>query len=86
VRLLSVKNQEARIFYETEALRSGWSIRQLDRQIGSQFYERMALSQNKAAMMEKAENFEPSDLVTPEAGHQGPVRSPIQLRPWPPSF
>jgi hypothetical protein len=37
VRLLSVKNPEARDFYETEALRSGWSVRQLDRQIGSQF-------------------------------------------------
>src|ERR1017187_8630718 len=31
VRLLSVKNPEARTFYETEALRSGWSIRQLER-------------------------------------------------------
>jgi predicted nuclease of restriction endonuclease-like (RecB) superfamily len=46
-------------------LRSGWSIRQLDRQIGSQFYERVALSQNKAAM-EKAQKSETSDLVTPE--------------------
>src|SRR5208282_3384295 len=66
VRLLSVKNSEARTFYEAEALRSGWSIRQLDRQIGSQFYERMALSQNKAAMLDKAANSEPNDLVTPE--------------------
>ena len=65
VRLLSVKNPEARTFYETEALRSGWSIRQLDRQIGSQFYERVALSQNKAAMLEKAANSEPNDLVRP---------------------
>ena len=56
VRLLSVKNPQARTFYETEALRAGWSIRQLDRQIGSQFYERLALSQNKAAMMRKARN------------------------------
>jgi len=40
VRLLSVKNPNARAFYETEALRSGWSVRQLDRQISSQFYER----------------------------------------------
>ncbi len=40
VRLLSVKNEQARSFYETEALRGGWSVRQLDRQIGSQFYER----------------------------------------------
>jgi hypothetical protein len=31
VRLLSVKRPEARSFYEMEALRSGWSIRQLNR-------------------------------------------------------
>jgi predicted nuclease of restriction endonuclease-like (RecB) superfamily len=66
VRLLGVKRPEARVFYETEALRSGWSVRQLDRQIGSQFYERIALSQNKAAMLEKAETSQPSDAVTPE--------------------
>ena len=43
VRLLSVRDEHAREFYETEALRGGWSVRQLDRQIGSQFYERTAL-------------------------------------------
>ena len=72
VRLLSVKSPEARTFYETEALRLGWSVRQLDRQIGSQFYERIALSQNKAAMLEKAENAEPSDSVTPEEAIKDP--------------
>ena len=72
VRLLAVKNPDARTFYETEALRSGWSVRQLDRQIGSQFYERTALSRNKAAMLEKAENSEPSDLVTPEEAIKDP--------------
>jgi len=54
VRLLSVKDEHARQFYEAEALRGGWSVRQLDRQIGSQFYERTALSKNKAAMLAKA--------------------------------
>jgi predicted nuclease of restriction endonuclease-like (RecB) superfamily len=72
VRLLSVKNREARTFYETEALRSGWSIRQLDRQIGSQFYERITLSKNKAAMLEKAQTSEPTDLVTPEEAIKDP--------------
>jgi predicted nuclease of restriction endonuclease-like (RecB) superfamily len=72
VRLLSVKIPEARSFYETATLRSGWSVRQLDRQIGSQFYERMALSQNKAAMLEKATNAEPGDLVTPEEAIKDP--------------
>jgi predicted nuclease of restriction endonuclease-like (RecB) superfamily len=72
VRLLSVKSPDARTFYETETLRLGWSVRQLDRQIGSQFYERIALSQNKAAMLEKPENSEPSDSVTPEEAIKDP--------------
>ena len=55
LRLMTVKNPDARAFYETKALRSGWSIHQLNRQIGSQFYKRIALSRNKAAMLEKAE-------------------------------
>ena len=72
VRLLSVRNPESRAFYETEALRSGWSIRQLDRQIGSQFYERIALSKNKAAMLEKAETAVAGDIVTPEEAIKDP--------------
>ena len=72
VRLLSVKNEMARAFYETEALRGGWSVRQLDRQIGSQFYERTALSHNKAAMLRKGEASEPGDLLTPEQAIKDP--------------
>lgn len=72
VRLLSVKNPEARQFYEAEALRSGWSVRQLDRQIGSEFYERIALSKNKAAMLEKAQTPESSDAITPEEAIKDP--------------
>jgi predicted nuclease of restriction endonuclease-like (RecB) superfamily len=56
VLLLSVKNPVARRFYETEALRCGWSVRQLDRQINTRFYERTALSRSKAAMLEKGEH------------------------------
>jgi len=66
VRLMAVKNPNARAFYETEALRGGWSVRQLDRQIESQFYERTALSQNKAAMLKKGSRSTPQDRVTPE--------------------
>jgi len=72
VRLLSVKNSEARAFYEAETLRSGWSIRQLDRQIGSQFYERIALSKNKSVMLDKAGKTEPTDIVTPEEAIKDP--------------
>lgn len=54
VALLSVRTAEARSFYESEALRGGWSVRQLKRQIDSQFYERTALSRDKAAMLSQA--------------------------------
>ncbi len=64
--LLAVKNELARNFYETEALRCGWSIRQLDRQIDSLDYERTALSKNKAAMLAKGRKTSPGDAVTPE--------------------
>ena len=66
VRLLSVKNRRAREFYETEALHGGWSIRQLDRQINSQFYERTALSKNKAALLVKGREFDHKERVLPE--------------------
>lgn len=72
VRLLSVKNPQARAFYETETLRCGWSVRQLDRQISSQFYERTALSLDKAAMLQKAEVTVPSDTITPEQALKDP--------------
>jgi predicted nuclease of restriction endonuclease-like (RecB) superfamily len=72
VRLLSVHSEAARRFYEVEALRCGWSVRQLDRQIGSQFYERIALSQNKGAMLQKAEQTEAGDALTPEQAIKDP--------------
>ncbi|MFM8901026.1 MAG: YhcG family protein [Burkholderiales bacterium] len=71
-RLLAVKDDQARQFYETEALRGGWSVRQLDRQIGSQFYERTALSKNKAAMLTKGAVPKPEDALTPDEAVKDP--------------
>jgi predicted nuclease of restriction endonuclease-like (RecB) superfamily len=72
VRLLAVKNAEARHFYEVEALRGGWTVRQLDRQIGSQFYERTLLSRNKAATLKRGEAQKPEDAVTAEEEIKNP--------------
>lgn len=66
VRLLSLKNPEARSFYEKEALRGGWTVRQMERQIGTQFYERTMMSKNKASMLKKGAEQLPGDAVTPE--------------------
>ena len=66
VKLLSVEKPQARVFYEAEALRGGWTVRQLDRQIGTQFYERTLLSRDKAAMLRKGQITKPEDALTPE--------------------
>ncbi len=66
VRMLSVKDDEAREFYETEALRNGWSVRQLERQISTQFYERTLLSKNKADMIKRGEQKQAKDFLSAE--------------------
>lgn len=72
VRLLSVKATAARDFYETEALRCSWTVRQLSRQIDTQFYERLALSRNKTAMLANAEVPVSGDLMGPEEAIKDP--------------
>lgn len=66
VKLLTIQDIEARSFYEKEALRCGWSVRQLDRQIASRFYERALLSKSKAALLEKGAQPSAEDIVRPE--------------------
>ncbi len=66
VRLLAVEDPNAREFYETEATRGGWSVRQLTRQIDSKFYERVVLSRKKAEVLKKGETPAPDEAVSPE--------------------
>ena len=56
-------------------------MRQLDRQVNSQFYERIALSRNKATMLQKVELAEPDDAITPEQALKDPfVLEFLQLK------
>jgi len=71
--LLAVRDEDAHRFYEVEALRGVWSVRQLNRQIGSQFYERTLLSKNKAAMLRKGSVAQARDLVAPEEKIKDPL-------------
>ena len=73
VRLLSVEKPEARAFYEAEALRGGWSVRQLDRQISTLFYERTALSRDKASMLKKSSHAKPGEALSPEEEIKDPL-------------
>ena len=67
------KSPEALAFYHAEALRGGWSVRQLDRQIATQFYERTALSANKAAMLTRGAVPRADDAVTADEQVKDPL-------------
>ena len=60
--LLRVKNADAKVWYATEAATQGWSVRALDRQISTLFYERLLRSQDKAGVSAEAQA-----LITREA-------------------
>src|SRR5271157_5536218 len=62
-RLLRLRSAYAVEFYHTEAVRGGWTVKQLERQMNSQFYERTALSRNKTAMLVKGQRHLPEDKV-----------------------
>lgn len=70
VRLLSLEEPQKRDFYEEETRRAGWSVRQLDRQIGAMLYERVALSKKKGDLLKRAERS--GNLITAEDAIKDP--------------
>ncbi len=52
--LLRVEKPEARAFYEAETVNAQWSTRELERQICSLLFERLALSRDKKGVLELA--------------------------------
>jgi predicted nuclease of restriction endonuclease-like (RecB) superfamily len=75
VRLMAVSDRAARALYESEAIRSGWSVRQLDRQISTQFFERVSASTNPERMLAAARKPAPVDPA--ELQHH--IRDPYLL-------
>ncbi|MDO5409378.1 MAG: PDDEXK nuclease domain-containing protein [Lachnospiraceae bacterium] len=68
--LLTISDDDKRSFYEKEAINSGWSIREMKRQIATSLYERLLLSDGKAnkekvlALAEKGiEMAQPADMI-----------------------
>jgi predicted nuclease of restriction endonuclease-like (RecB) superfamily len=66
VRLMSVSDRKARAFYEAEALAGGWSVRQLGRQIGTQFYERSLGSKDREAFLARGRLARREDAMSVE--------------------
>ncbi len=72
--LMRVANPRARAYYEEEASKAPWSVRQLERQIGTQYYERLlAHHKDEAEVKELIQENRPAKpekfkLLHPEAG------------------
>ncbi len=61
--LIRIDDPWKRAFFENECLNSRWSVRQLQRQIGSLLYERTGLSANKKAVIERARKQAPQETI-----------------------
>jgi len=65
--LLKVDRREARDFYEIEAVKNGWSARQLERQIGSLLFDRLLKSRDREGVLALANEghalSQPADAI-----------------------
>ncbi|NVN96267.1 MAG: DUF1016 domain-containing protein [Bacteroidetes bacterium] len=65
--LLGVSDDHARGYYEKQAEKENWSVRELKRQISSSLFERLALSQDKSGVLKLSQKgqiiSEPKDIV-----------------------
>ena len=62
--LVAIEDPAARAFYETECIRGGWSVRELKRQMASLYFERTALSQDKAKLAKLA--HQQAEVILPQ--------------------
>ena len=62
--LLEIEDPIKRAFYETEAIRGNWTVRELSRQIGALLFERTALSRSKRRVVDQVQ--EVAETATPE--------------------
>lgn len=69
--LLRVNSPDARAFYEIEAMRNTWSARELERQINSLLFQRLAKSKDKAGLMRLA--TEGQEIAAPSDIFKDPV-------------
>lgn len=69
--LLKVESAATRAFYEIEAVKNHWTARELDRQINSLLYERLAKSRDKAGLMKLATKGQ--EITTPADVFKDPV-------------
>lgn len=57
--LMRVSDEKARAFYAEECAKSAWSVRQLERQINTMYYQWILASQDKASVAAEIQRREP---------------------------
>ena len=57
--LMRIENEERKKFYLEECVKSGWSVRQLERQINTFFYDRLLASRDKEEVSAEIQTLEP---------------------------
>ena len=57
--LMRVPDKNERTFYTEEAVKSGWSVRQLQRQINTMYYQRILASRDKESVAAEIQTTEP---------------------------
>lgn len=65
--LIRIDNEDKRMFYIAESVKNNWNSRQLERQVNSQLYERLLLSNDKESVLAIALNeklpLTPKDII-----------------------
>ena len=73
--ILGEKNEKARLWYMKEAALQMWSVKTLERNIGSQYYHRLLASDDKEAVSDEMIRLTAKDnvVITPEQYIKSPV-------------
>jgi len=82
--LLTVPDPSARSFYAREAANAGWSCRELERQVASLLYERLAASRDKNGVLALAHRGQ--EIATPRDIIKDPVVLEFLGRPERPQW
>lgn len=71
--LMNIEDEKIRTFYLCETVKSGWSVRQLERQINTMFYQRLLASRDKESVSKEIQRSSPK----PE--YENIIRDPYVL-------
>lgn len=71
--LMRVEDENARVFYTQEAVKSGWSVRQLQRQINTMYYHRILASKDKESVAREIQT------TVPKPEYEKMVKDPYVL-------